>query len=163
MSDSATPWTVTHKAPLSMEFSRQEYWNGLPCPPPGDLPYQGVEPRSSSLQADCLPAELPGKPLISYNSIQNWKFKRLKKLMTCLFWLWFYLVHFCQNFIGKIFFEFNMEIWSKRHEPLGPEIFTLISYRLFKVGSPCFSTNLLTYLNIGEHFQSMESKSMAFS
>ena len=104
----STQWTVAHKAPLSMEFSRQEYWNGLPCPPPGDLPYQGVEPRSPSLQADCLPAELPGKP--SYNSLQNWKFKRLKKLMTCLFWLWFYLVHFCQNFIGKIFFEFNMEI-----------------------------------------------------
>ena len=69
ISDSLQPYGLTHLAPLSMEFSRQEYWNGLPCPPPGDLPYQGVEPRSPSLQADCLPAELPGKP--SYNSIQN--------------------------------------------------------------------------------------------
>ena len=46
MSDSATPWTVACQAPLSMGFSRQEYWNGLPCPPPGDLPDPGIEPAS---------------------------------------------------------------------------------------------------------------------
>ena len=39
-----TPWTVGHQAPLSMGFSRQEYWSGLPCPPPGDLPNPGIEP-----------------------------------------------------------------------------------------------------------------------
>ena len=44
----ATPWTVAHQAPLSMGFSRQEYWSGLPCPPPGDLPNPGTEPRSLS-------------------------------------------------------------------------------------------------------------------
>ena len=38
--------TVTHQAPLSMEFSRQEYWSGLPCPPPADFPYSGIEPKS---------------------------------------------------------------------------------------------------------------------
>ena len=38
--------TVAHQAPLSMEFSRQEYWSGLPCPPPGDLPNPGVKPKS---------------------------------------------------------------------------------------------------------------------
>ena len=42
----ATPWTVACQAPLSMGFSRQEYWNGLPCPPPGDLPNPGIEPMS---------------------------------------------------------------------------------------------------------------------
>ena len=42
----ATPWTVTRQAPLSMEFSRREHWNGLPCPPPGDLPDAGTEPAS---------------------------------------------------------------------------------------------------------------------
>ena len=42
-------------------FSRQEYWNGLPCPPPGDLPNPGIEPRSPALQADSLPAEPHGK------------------------------------------------------------------------------------------------------
>ena len=40
----ATPWTVAHQAPPSMEFSRQEYWSGLPCPPPGDLPDPGIKP-----------------------------------------------------------------------------------------------------------------------
>ena len=45
VSDSATPWTVTHQPLLSMGFSRHEYWSGLPCPPPGDLPTQ-IEPVS---------------------------------------------------------------------------------------------------------------------
>ena len=41
-----TPWNVTHQAPLSMGFSRQEYWSGLPFPPPGDLPNPGIKPAS---------------------------------------------------------------------------------------------------------------------
>ena len=58
-------WTVARQAPLSMEFSRQEYWSGLPCFPPRDLPDPGIEPRYPALQADSLPAELPGKRLYS--------------------------------------------------------------------------------------------------
>ena len=94
----ATPWTAARQAPLSLGFSRQEYWSGLLCPPPGDLPNPGIEPSqmdsslseppgkskntgvgslsllqgnlpdpgielgSPALQADSLPAELPGKP-----------------------------------------------------------------------------------------------------
>ena len=50
----ANPWTVAHQAPLSMEFSRQEYWSGLPCPSPGGLPDPGIEPRSPAWQADSL-------------------------------------------------------------------------------------------------------------
>ena len=42
----ATPWTVAYQAPPSMGFSRQEYWSGLPFPPPGDLPHPGIEPAS---------------------------------------------------------------------------------------------------------------------
>ena len=57
----ATPWTVACQAPLSMGFSRQEYWSGLPFPSPGDLSDSGIEPRSPSLQADALPSEPPGK------------------------------------------------------------------------------------------------------
>ena len=57
-SNSATPWTVAHQIPLSMEFSRQEYWNGLPFPFPGDLPNSGIEPRSPALH---LPSEPPGE------------------------------------------------------------------------------------------------------
>ena len=47
----ATPWTVTHQAPLPMGFSRQEYWSGLPLPPPGDLPHPGIEPMSPASPA----------------------------------------------------------------------------------------------------------------
>ena len=54
-----------HQAPPSMGFSRQEYWNGLPFPPPGDLPNPGVKPRSPALQADALPSEPPGKLILS--------------------------------------------------------------------------------------------------
>ena len=49
----ATPWTVTHQAPPTMGFSRQDYWSGLPVPSPGDLPDSGIEPRSPTLRADC--------------------------------------------------------------------------------------------------------------
>ena len=57
-----TPWTTAHQAPLSMGFPRQEYWSGLPFPSPGDLPNPGIEPRSSTLEADALTSEPPGKP-----------------------------------------------------------------------------------------------------
>ena len=58
-----TPWTVPHQPPLSMGFFWQEYWSGLPCPPPGDLPNLGTEPMSPALKVDSLPAKPPGKPL----------------------------------------------------------------------------------------------------
>ena len=54
----ATPWTVARQAPLSMGFSKQEYWSGLPFPSPGDLPDPGIKPRSPAVQADSLPTEL---------------------------------------------------------------------------------------------------------
>ena len=54
---SVTPWTVVHQTPLSMGFSRQEYWSGLPFPSPGYLPDPGIEPRSPAMQADSLPTE----------------------------------------------------------------------------------------------------------
>ena len=60
-----TLWTIARQAPLSMEFSRQEYWNGLPFPPPGDLPDPGIEPTSrasSALAGEFFSTELPGRP-----------------------------------------------------------------------------------------------------
>ena len=57
-----TPWTVAYQAPLSMGFSRQEYWSGVPFPSPGDLPNPGIESGSPTLQADTIPSEPPGKP-----------------------------------------------------------------------------------------------------
>ena len=56
-----TPWTVADQALPSMEFSRQEYWSGLPFPSPGDLPNPGIEPGSPTLQADSLPPKPPGE------------------------------------------------------------------------------------------------------
>ena len=61
-----TLWTVACQAPLSMGFSRQEYWSGLPCPPPGDLSDSGIEPMSlmsPALQADSLPLSHWGSPI----------------------------------------------------------------------------------------------------
>ena len=55
----ATPWTIAHQAPLSMEFIRQEYWSGLPLPSPGDLPDPGIKPMSPASQADSFPSEPP--------------------------------------------------------------------------------------------------------
>ena len=61
---SATPWTVAHQAPLSMGFSRQEYWSRLPCPPPGTEPESLVSP---ALQVNSLPIEPSGKPNLNKN------------------------------------------------------------------------------------------------
>ena len=64
-SDSETPWTVAHQAPLSMGFSRQECWSELPCPPPGDLPDPGLTPAalmSPALAGRFFTAETPEKP-----------------------------------------------------------------------------------------------------
>ena len=62
MSDSATPWTIVHHAPLSVGFSRQEHRSGLPFPSPGDPPDAGIEPGSPALQADSSATEPRGKP-----------------------------------------------------------------------------------------------------
>ena len=66
-----SPWTVACQAPLSMEFSKQEYWSGLPFPAPGDLPHPGIKPRSPALQADSLPSEPPGKPQTVYSTTKT--------------------------------------------------------------------------------------------
>ena len=63
-SNSVTPWTAACQASLSMQFSRQGYWSGLPFPSPGDLPDPGIKPRSPELQADSLPSEPPGEALM---------------------------------------------------------------------------------------------------
>ena len=57
----ATPWTVACQAPLSMGFSRQEYWSGLQFPSPGDLPDPGIKPAPPALQVNSLPTEPSGK------------------------------------------------------------------------------------------------------
>ena len=79
----ATQWTIAYKAPLSTEFSSQEYWSGLPFLSPGDLPNPGIEPRSLTLQADTLPSEPPGKPFIVYLVKSLW---HICKKIVCKTW-----------------------------------------------------------------------------
>ena len=74
-----TPWTVARQAPLSMGFSRQEYWSGLPFPSPGDLPNPGIEPRSPALQADAFSSEPPGKIICLPDTNTQNKKKILRK------------------------------------------------------------------------------------
>ena len=64
----ATPWTVARQAPLSVEFSRQEYWSGLPFPSPGDLPDPGIKPASPALQVDSLLLSHQESPCILYHT-----------------------------------------------------------------------------------------------
>ena len=78
----ATPWTVAHQAPLSVGFSRQEYWDGLPCPPPEDLCNPGIEHKSPVLQAGSLPSELPGKPLPILCGVVLSRFSRVQLFVT---------------------------------------------------------------------------------
>ena len=73
----ATPWTVAYQAPPSMGFSRQEYWNGLPFPSPGDLPDSGIEPGSPAFQADALASQPPGNPKSTSN---------IHRKNSCLSW-----------------------------------------------------------------------------
>ena len=75
MSDSLQPQA------LSMEFSGQEYWSGLPFPSPGDLPNPGTKPRSLPLQADSLLSELPGKPI--FKILANYMIDTVERKMQC--------------------------------------------------------------------------------
>ena len=87
----ATPWTVAHQAPPSMEFSRQEYWSGLPFPSPGALP----DPGSPALQADALPSEPPGNPLHTDNHL-NCKWIKCTNQQTDWLSRWKH-VHVCTS------------------------------------------------------------------
>ena len=78
------PWTVAHQAPPSRGLSRQEYWNGLPCPPAGDLPYPGIEPACVSYTADRFFTTMPlGKPPTHIQSrLQKWSTSKQKPTTT---------------------------------------------------------------------------------
>ena len=73
VSNSATPWIVACKVPLSMGFARHKYWSELPFPSPEDLPNPGTEPRSPALQADSLLAEPGGKSTSAITQCKSYK------------------------------------------------------------------------------------------
>ena len=69
----ATLWTEARQFPVSMGFSSQKYWSGLPCPAPEDLPYPAIKPGSPALQADSLLCELQGSTYSAHGYVQqNW-------------------------------------------------------------------------------------------
>ena len=114
--DFATTRTVAHQTPPSMEFSRQEYWSGLPFPSPGDLPNPGTEPRSSALQADALTSEPPGKlgGVKHYLALFIWA--PFTKSLSC----WSVSPSFLWKVINSVHFPvneiFNKGCYFKAHE-----------------------------------------------
>ena len=74
MSNCVTPWAVVHQTSLSMEFSRQEYWSGLPFPTPGDLSNPGIKPEDPVAPAEAggfFTTEPPGKPMLGSSFYKN--------------------------------------------------------------------------------------------
>ena len=87
-----TAWTVAPQAPLSMGFSKPEYWSGLPFPSPGDFPTLGIEPGSPAVQADSLPSEPPGRPRHKLNpSSCHLLAGRAVSSEGQALWVWFFL------------------------------------------------------------------------
>ena len=118
------PMNCTHQAPLSTEFSRQEYWGGLPFSSPGDLPDWGIKPMSPmspTLQADSLPTETSGKTFMTVNDLMNWKTvicilcsmilpvrrNKVLRMINCPLKLWVYLI-LSQKAIGLNFLDWGM-------------------------------------------------------
>ena len=93
------PIDLGHQAPLSMEFSRQEYWRGLPFPSPGDLPNPGIKPRSPAFQVDSLPSEPPGKPQPQISLHSNASFR----ILPWLYCVSLALLAIFRHFPRKIF------------------------------------------------------------
>ena len=82
-----TLWTVAHQVPLSMEFSRQEYWSGLPCPPPRDVPNPGIQPMSLMLLAGgFFTNSATWEAIFCLTPIQILTVKTIKKCIQGLTW-----------------------------------------------------------------------------
>ena len=106
----ATPRTVAHQALLSMGFSRQEYWSGLPRPPPGDLPNPGIQSRSPSLQEDSLPSEPPRKHTMQKATLSKYRYKFIPDLGS--------VSNSYKHLPWEIELE-NRETWRHLNTPLG--------------------------------------------
>ena len=93
MSDSVTPWTIAHQAPLSMGFPRQGYRSGLPLPSPGNLPDPGVKPTSPALADRFFMTEPPRKPMWEATKYQIGKYERFsyfQSLLQCVMFIMFH-------------------------------------------------------------------------
>ena len=102
------PWTVAHQAPLFMEFSRREYWSGLPFPSPGHLLHWGIKPKSLVLQADSLPSQSPGNML---THIFTCPILRCGLIWSCA---WRFLTFSCARWLNRLLnVEIILHAWSK--------------------------------------------------
>ena len=125
-SDSVTPRTLAHQAPLSMEFSRQVYWSGLPVPTPGDLPDPGIEARSAALQTDYLVSKPPGN-----NGSINYK----KICMSTLSFLNSRIFTFHETFL-KFKAHLKLGLSSRLPELLPKWFWELSAASAFQAGLP---------------------------
>ena len=107
----ATPWAVVVRLLCPRGFSRQEYWSGLPCPPPGYLSNPGIEPRCPILQGDSLPSAPPGKPQIYKSDLvygfSDWEvfnyWFNLVSHSSCFDLLFFFLDSFFCHPLSQVF------------------------------------------------------------
>ena len=89
----APPWTVAYQPPLLMDFSRQEYWSGLPCPPPpGDLPNPRIKPGYSALQASTLPLSHQGRPVRSLSWCLRTRQEKMRVMPVHKVGNWWHLI-----------------------------------------------------------------------
>ena len=123
MFSSAIPRTVAYQVLLSMGFSRQEYWSGLPFPSPGDLPDPGTKPRSPALQADALPSEPQEKPTTPrwntiYVTIQTYTLKKQEFHITFLISTHFLFFSYSFSYILCNLFLFFFFLLNAGHNQL---------------------------------------------
>ena len=135
----ATPWAVVVRLLCPRGFSRQEYWSGLPCPPPGYLSNPGIEPRCPILQGDSLPSAPPGKPQI-YKSDLVYGFSDWE-----VFNYWFNLVSHSSCFDLFFFFFFHDSVLLVC---MFLSVFLFFNWWTFE-GFFFFSTQILSF--IAEH------------
>ena len=155
----ATPWTVTHQAPLSMEFSRQGYWSGLPFPSLGDLPNRGIEPRSPALQADSLLFKPPGNTDFSYflenNEFLKFLFQNLNIPVMKFCWLKNTpVVLYLDFYLGKLRDLDFSEVWKLFNSTLFHLSFALSVVLCQVLHSPLmlkFTLKVETYVVIRKH------------
>ena len=125
VSDSATPWTVSHQSPLSLEFSRQEYWSGLSFSSPGHLPDPGIKPWSPTLQANSLPSKPPGKPILVHKLWQMYH-------INDIFWKlggWYMGTNIILRFCKPKTYKIKSLLWNP---PIPQPLSSLLTLSLFK-------------------------------
>ena len=124
-------WTIACQGPLSMGFAKQEYWSRLPCPSPGDLPSPGIKPGSPAMQADPLPSEPPGKPILWDNHFCRWhcadkENEALKVESSCLI-----KIYRTSDRAG-ILWPSDHRAWTRNHRDILPNLSQIdVSYYCF--------------------------------